>query len=143
MNNKLVAHATTTINAPASRVWDALTDPEQIKHFMFGSQVVTDWKPGSPIIFKGEWNGQPFEDKGKIISIEPEKHLHMTYYSPMSGMPDVPENYHNVRYELSPDNGGTRLTVEQDNVASAEEQAQSSKTWELVLDGLKKLLEAN
>jgi hypothetical protein len=37
------ATAEAEIAAPPGRVWAALTDPEQIKEYMFGSEVVTDW----------------------------------------------------------------------------------------------------
>lgn len=48
----------TTINAPLEKVWKALTEPEIVKQYFFGTDLVTDWKVGSPIIFQGEWEGQ-------------------------------------------------------------------------------------
>ncbi len=50
MKLNLLAKASITINAPVSKVWDALITPEAIKHYMFGSDTVSDWKEGSPII---------------------------------------------------------------------------------------------
>ena len=99
MNNKFTAKATTTIHAPASKVWHALTRPEMIKQYLFDTEVISDWKVGSPIIYRGEWEGKPFEDKGKILKIEPEKLLMSTHWSPLSGVPDTPENYHTVTYD--------------------------------------------
>jgi uncharacterized protein YndB with AHSA1/START domain len=141
MDKNLIAQATTTINAPASRVWEALTDPAQIKEYMFGTDVVTDWQVGSPIVWQGEWKGKPYQDKGKIVEIEPEKLLHVTHYSPLSGVPDAPENYHNVRYTLSPENGGTRVNINQDKNASEQEQKESAGMWQTALDGIKKFIE--
>ena len=141
MKNKFVAKATTTINAPASRVWDALTKPELIKQYLFGTDVISDWKVGSPIIYRGEWQGKPFEDKGKILKMEREKSLVNTHWSPLSGVPASPENYHTVSYDLSEKNGRTDVTITQDNNASEEEKAHSEENWEQVLDGLKKLIE--
>jgi hypothetical protein len=40
-----------------------------------------------------EWNGQTFEDKGEIVTFEPERELADSRVSPMAGKPDVPENY--------------------------------------------------
>ncbi len=71
MNKKFTAKASTTIHAPASNVWDAITKPELIKQYMFGTDVITDWKVGHPIIYRGEWQGKPFEDKGKVLKVEP------------------------------------------------------------------------
>jgi uncharacterized protein YndB with AHSA1/START domain len=120
MNKGFLAKATTVINASAAQVWNALTDPELIKQYLFGTQVITDWKVGSPITYKGVWEGKPYEDKGQIVSVAPEKLLVSTYWSAFTGMPDEPENYSTVRYELAPEGDGTRITIIQDNNATAE-----------------------
>jgi uncharacterized protein YndB with AHSA1/START domain len=121
MNSKFVAKASTTVHAPASKVWDALTRPELIKQYFFDTNVVTDWKEGSPIYYRGEWKGKPFEDKGTILHVEPNKRLVSTHWSPLSGVPDTPENYHTVTYMLSEHDGHTDVTLTQDNNASEQE----------------------
>jgi uncharacterized protein YndB with AHSA1/START domain len=141
MDQKLIAKASTVINAPASKVWQALTQPELIKQYLFGTEVVSDWKVGSPITYKGVWEGKAYEDKGTILEIEPEKHLLSTYWSSMSGQPDLPENYKHVDYALSPSDGGTLLTITQDGNASQASKEHSEKNWHMVLKGLKDLLE--
>jgi uncharacterized protein YndB with AHSA1/START domain len=141
MNKTYTATASTTINAPASRVWEAITKPELIKKYLFDTDVVSDWKVGSPIVYRGKFQGKPFEDKGKILEIEPEKSLVSTHWSPMSGVPDLPENYHKVSYQLSERDGKTDVTILQDNNASEEENSHSEANWNTVLDGLKKLVE--
>ena len=143
MNNKYTATASTTINAPASKVWQALVNPELIKQYLFNTEVISDWEVGSSIIYRGEWEGKAFEDKGKILKIEPEKVLMSTHWSPLSGVPDIPENYHTVTYTLSDQGDSTEVTIIQDNNATEEEKAHSEKNWNLVLDGLKKLLEGD
>jgi len=141
MKNSYVAKATVKINAPKSKVWEALTRPDLIKQYLFGTEVTTDWKVGSPITYKGIWEGKTYEDKGKILQVEPEKLLVSTFWSALSGLPDVPENYNTIRYELSPVDGGTRLNIIQDNNATQEDADHSARNWQMVLDGLKKLLE--
>jgi len=141
MDNKLIAKATTTINASASRVWEALTNPKLIKQYLFGAEVISDWKEGSPIIYKGIYEGKTYEDKGSVLKVEHEKLLLITHWSPLSGSPDTPENYHKVSYELAVENGNTNLTITQDNNSSEEEREQNAKFWKMVLDGMKKLLE--
>ena len=141
MDKTYTAAASATINAPASRVWEALTNPELIKKYMFGTDVISDWKVGSPIVYKGDWQGKPFEDKGQILAFEPEKLLVSTHWSPLSGVPDLPENYHTVTYRLSESDGKTEVTIHQDKNASEEEKADSEANWKAILDGLKKLLE--
>jgi len=141
MNNKFTAQATTLVNAPASKVWDALTNPSLIKQYLYGTEVTSDWKVGSPIIYKGEWEGKSYEDKGEILQIEPDKLLISTFWSSLAGLPDLPENYKTVRYELFPQGDGTKLTITQGNNATQEEADHSTQNWTTVLDKLKELLE--
>jgi uncharacterized protein YndB with AHSA1/START domain len=141
MNKTFVAKATITIDAPPSRVWDALTQPDLIKQYLFGTEVTTDWRVGSPITYQGTWQGKAYKDKGKVLQVEPESLLVSTFWSSLSGTPDVPENYQTVRYELSAEGSGTRLTVIQDNNATQADADHSAQNWKMVLDGMKKLLE--
>jgi len=135
------ATATIVIHTSAAKVWEALTTPEIVKQFMFGSEVVSDWQKGSSILYKGEWEGKAYEDKGTILEIEPEKLLKMTYYSPLSGKLDVPENYQTITYALSETDGKTNVKVTQDNNADQAGAKQAEANWQVVLDGLKSVLE--
>jgi uncharacterized protein YndB with AHSA1/START domain len=136
-----VATAEIDIDAPRDKVWTALTDPEQIKEYMFGSQVVTDWEQGSPIVWKGEYEGNEYEDKGEIVEIEPERRLKMTHFSPLSGEEDRPENYHTLLYELDERDGKTHVSLSQDKNASPEAAEHSQANWEKMLAGLKEVVE--
>jgi uncharacterized protein YndB with AHSA1/START domain len=141
MKNDFPAKAEIVIKAPVSKVWDALTQPEIIKKYLFGTTVETDWKEGSPIFWKGEWEGKTYEDKGTILKVIPQKFLQTTYWSGMSGLPDLPENYKKVTYELTTENGNTKLTVIQDNNANEEVKNHSEQNWKMVFETLKELLE--
>lgn len=141
MGSKLIARASKIIQAPVQRVWDALIHPEDIRQYMFGAQVISDWKEGSSIIWKGEWQGKSFEDKGEILRLVPIQLIQYSHYSPLSGVPDLPENYHVVTVELSCDGKNTHILFVQDNNASEEEREHSQKNWELMLENLKKYLE--
>jgi len=141
MTNTFVAKAAITINAPTARVWDALTQPELIKQYLFGTQVTTDWQVGSPIVYEGVWEGKAYKDKGKVLQVQPGKLLVSTFWSSLAGLPDVPESYQTVRYELSTEGSGTKLTLAQDNNATQEEADHSAQNWSMVLAGMKKLLE--
>ena len=138
-----IAKAETTINASAEKVWDALTDPELIKKYMFGTTVVSDWKEGSKIIWKGEWEGKNYEDKGKILRLDYKKRLQYSHYSPLSKLDDTPENYHIVTIDLAEKDNQTAVTLTQDNNANEKEKDHSEKNWKTMLASLKKLLEEN
>ena len=136
------AHASVEVEATAEQVWNALTSPELVSQYMFGAEVVSDWQVGGPLVYRGEWEGAPFEDKGTILAIEPARLLRATYFSPSSGLPDVPENYSTVTYELAEAGGRIRLAVSQDGNASAEAAAAAEGNWAMVLAGLKAVVEA-
>jgi uncharacterized protein YndB with AHSA1/START domain len=139
--NGIVATASIDIAAPADRVWAALTEPDQIAAYMFGSRVETDWQVGSPITWNGEWEGKPYQDKGEVLAYDEPRRLSVTHFSPLTGQDDVPENYHTLLYELADAGDGTRLELSQDNNASDEEADHSRQNWQMMLDGLKKQVE--
>lgn len=141
MGHTYTATVSTTINAEASQVWDALTNPAQIKRYFFGTNVISEWTVGSPIVFTGEWEGKPYEDKGVIVKNEPNRCFEYTYWSSFSGKPDAAENYSKITYQLEPKERQTVLTITQDKMASADVCAHSEKNWGVIVDGLKKILE--
>ena len=141
MINELLLKKSIPISAPVSKVWDALTNPEIIKQYFFGTNCVTDWKKGSPIYFRGEWEGKAYEDKGTILDIEKEKLIRYNYWSSFAGTADVPENYANISYLLSSENGTTILTITQDGFKNKEAVEHSQTNWGMIMDGLKKIVE--
>jgi uncharacterized protein YndB with AHSA1/START domain len=137
----LIARASVTVDAPRARVWDALVNPAAIKQYMFGTQVETDWREGSPISWKGEWQGKAYEDKGTILKLEQGKRLQYSHFSPLSGLPEKPENYHTVTIELADEAGKTRVALSQDNNPDEQAREHSKHMWEVMLAELKKFLE--
>jgi uncharacterized protein YndB with AHSA1/START domain len=136
------AAVTLDINAPLEEVWNALVSPDQIKQYMHGADTVTDWGIGNPIVWRGEWQGKSYEDKGVILAFAPPTLLKYTHWSPLGGSADKPENYHTVSYELSGGVDTTKLRLVQGNnptPAAADNMAKNA--WGPMLQNLKKLLE--
>lgn len=138
-----VATTETDIDAPRSKVWQALTDPDQIQKYMVGSRVETDWKQGSPITWKGEYEGKKYVDKGKILEVEHERRLKLTHFSPLSSEEDAPENYHTLVYELEDNDGTTHVSLSQDNNKDEKAAEHSRANWQKMLSGLKEVVEAD
>ena len=136
-----IAKVSATIDAPAQKVWDALVDPAAIKQYMFGTNVSSEWKEGSPITWKGEWQGRAYEDKGTIRRVDAPRTLEYTHFSPLTGEPDVPENYHTVTIELADRGASTDVTLSQKNNPTDEAREHSEKNWRMMLDALKKYVE--
>jgi uncharacterized protein YndB with AHSA1/START domain len=141
MKNALTNETSVHIDAPPAKVWDALTNPELIKKYFFGTNAKSTWKPGTPVQFTGEWEGKTYEDKGTVIENEEQHLLKYSYWSSMSGMEDRPENYASITYKLDADDKGSNLTIIQDNIPDEKMKEHSASNWNMVLDNLKKLLE--
>jgi len=137
----IIAKVETAINASVTHVWDALVNPATIKKYMFGTTVISDWKEGSKILWTGEWQGKTYEDKGTIHQLKPEAKLQYTHFSPLTGLPDIPENYHTVTIELTEKGKQTILSLSQDNNSTQQAKEHSEKNWGMMLASLKKLLE--
>ena len=130
-----------TINAPAEKVWKALTDPALVKQYFFGTNVRSEWTKGSPIVFEGEWEGKTYQDKGTILEAEPGKFVKYNYWSSMSGTEDKPENYADISYTLDEKDGTTVLTVTQDNIKTPESKEHSEQNWNFIFGKMKELVE--
>ena len=150
MSQPLFVKNTITINAPIAKVWDALVNPEQTKKYMFGCETVSDWKIGSPLLWKGIYEGKEMVFvKGNIVDIQPGKLLAYTTIDPNNpAIPDIPENYLTVTYDLTTENNLTVLKVTQGDyskVAEGEKRYTEAynlgEGWNPILGEIKKLVE--
>ncbi len=149
MDKELIIKNVISIDAPAARVWDVLTNPEQTKKYMFGCETVSDWKKGSALLWRGNYEGNEMVFvKGSIAEIEPGNILKYTVIDPNSAMEDIPENYLLVTYSLSEENGKTILTVIQsgfETAADGEKRYKDSynngEGWNPILVRIKEIAE--
>ncbi|RYD76215.1 MAG: SRPBCC domain-containing protein [Sphingobacteriales bacterium] len=131
------------INAPISKVWEALTNPALMKLWMsdFEMQISTNWEVGSEILVSGDLHGIPFQNKGIIIQFEPEKLLQYTYWSTLSEQEDIPENYSLITIQLSPEDNNTNLHLTQSNFIAYTTFKHWEFYWNVTLYILKKFVE--
>jgi uncharacterized protein YndB with AHSA1/START domain len=150
MSQPLIIKNSIDIHAPASKVWNALTDPAETKKYMFGCEALSDWKEGSPLIWKGNFNGvELVAVKGIVKKIQPEKYLEYTVIDPNNPkIPDLPENYLTVTLDLTVKSGVTILTATQgdyNTVAEGPDRYQHSVDgggWTPILEAIKAQVEA-
>lgn len=141
MNRELSIHKSIKFNAEKSIVWDALVNPNIIKEYLFGTEVISEWKAGSAMIFQGEWEGQKYKDKGNIFAIEPEKLFQYNYWSRFSGLEDKEDNYSLITYLVEEENGQTILTLTQQGFANDQAKEHSDVSWSMILEKMKELIE--
>ncbi len=149
MEKKIVTNSI-EINASSESVWDALINPEKTKVYMFGCETVSDWKVGSPLLWRGSYEGNEMVFvRGFIVEFEKNHHLKYTVIDPNAAMDDIPDNYLNVLYELSGTGKQTCLTVTQDGfekAADGEKRYQDvynkGDGWNPVLVQIKSLVES-
>jgi uncharacterized protein YndB with AHSA1/START domain len=145
--SEITASASVVIDRSRQHVWKALTEPDLVRQYFMGATVKTDWQVGHPITFSGTWKDKPFEDKGEILTFEPEHEMSYSHWSPLSGADDAPENYHVVHISLTDDTGGTKVTLDQSNLdggvtdADRASRADYENNWTSTLEGLKKVAE--
>lgn len=146
MNKTMIIKEEIDFNFSKKQVWNLLTNPEITKQYMYGCEVLSEWKVGSPIIWKGitEDGTEVIYVKGEIIEIEKEKKVTFTMFDPNKGMEDKLENYVNLTYELQKLKNGTKLILTQGDFSKAENgkdrYEESSKGWEMVLPIMKKVI---
>ncbi len=133
--------STIIIKASIEKVWDALTKPALVKQWQYGSDVITDWKVGSEIRFRTEWEGKVFEQWGNVLDIIPHQLIRYSLFAPRPGLEDKPENYFIMNYALSEEEDGVKLEIvkEDDREGAIQEALQGEENP--VLSGLKKLIE--
>lgn len=141
MKTLLNAHIVLHINAPIQKVWEALTTPEIIKAYFFGTHAESDWKVGSTLLFKGEWEGKAYLDKGTILRSNPPHLFEYDYLSSWSNKPDIPESYNTITYSLTEQDGGTQLSITQTNCDGEAQQKHSEENWMNIMTTMKQLIE--
>lgn len=141
MNSKLIVSHSIEIKGTATQVWDAMTNPEKIKIYLFGTQADTDWKVGSPIKFHGDFNGTKYEDKGNVLENQENKLLKYNYWAQYSGLPDEPQNYFLVTYRIVENESGSTLTWEQEGFANEDAMKRTDSHLPAMLIEIKKVVE--
>jgi len=136
------SNSTVKILAPAKKVWKALTSPGLVKQWQYGSDLLTTWEVGTSIVFRNEWNGQVFEQKGTVLEFSPESRLKYSLFFPRPDLQDIPEHHFFMIYELAESGGVTTLLVRQEDPRpSLPDEPSGGEDGPDVLSGLKELVE--
>ena len=142
MRHDLIVSQSVTVNASKQKVWDALTNPEIIKEYLYGTETITDWRPGSEIIFQGEYEGKKYKDKGVILENIPYEKISYSYWSGFSGLDEHPDNFSVVTYQIQPVDENTCIfTWTQKGYVDEDRYNHSKEGMIEFLEDIKKVME--
>jgi uncharacterized protein YndB with AHSA1/START domain len=145
MHTKLTVKRSIQIHGDVKKVWKALTDPTYMPHYMYGCTAITEWHPGSTIVWMNLKEGKAYV-KGHIVQHIPHMILQYTTFDLNNpAYKDIPRNYAVFSWELEENNGVTTLTVTQTGFEymqdGKERFKQASESEDDVLHKIKAIVE--
>ena len=145
MQENKTIHLEILVNTSAQDIWATLTQPELIGKWMLDTPVdiLTEWRENGELLERGDLHGLPFENRGKIVRFDPPNALEYTHWSSLSIVPDLPENYSIIRFELRETNNQTLLTLKMGNLLTFEILKHMEFYWKTALHLLKQVAESH
>ena len=134
--------STIVLDAPIEKIWNALTQPDLVKQWQYGSDLITDWIVGNEIRFRNEWEGQVFEQWGTVLEVIPNQKIKYSLFFPKPELEDKPENYFIMSYILSEGNQKVKLEILQEDNRPGSIQEEPQGEENPILQGLKALIES-
>lgn len=144
MNKDLSVSESIEINTTKDVLWDVLINPDKIKLYLYGTEAVSNWGVGDPILFQGSYEGTSYQDKGNVLQVMPGALFQYNYWSSFSPMEDKPENYCIVTYTIESISANKVLfRWTQEGFASTEGQAHAQAGMAGLLKQIKEIAEAS
>lgn len=131
------------INAAPAQVWLVLTDTALFSKWLSDSalHIQTTWQVGSPITMDGIFLEKKFHVHGIVLAFEPNRLLKYNQWNRISRLPDLPENYDIVAFQVAADGDQTTLTVTHSNLIALASVEHSNFYWNGALYRIKQLSE--
>lgn len=127
------------IRATPERIWEAITDGSLTRRYFYGTQVKSDWKVDSPILY--DYPDGRVAAEGKILEVDPPRRLVHTF-SATWDEEVTPDAAHTVVWTIEPKGDACHVICEHYGFAG------DTATWRsitgglsLILNGMKTLLE--
>jgi uncharacterized protein YndB with AHSA1/START domain len=127
------------IQATPEEVWQALTDPIKTRAYYYGTEILSDWQPGS------RWTSESGDElylEGELIEIDPPRRIVQTFHV-TGDEPAAADAPSRVTWEVSSEiEGVTRVRVVHEGMGQATRDY-TDGGWEHILQGLKGVAEAS
>ncbi|RIQ19544.1 SRPBCC family protein [Jiangella rhizosphaerae] len=126
---------TIRVDAPPERVWAYFTDQELLARWWGGAQA--DPRPGGLLRVAMDGGPEPVM-RGEFVELQPYERLVFTFgWEPAPGVPDIPPGGSRVEVLLTPDRGGTVVTLRHGGLP-ATLRGETTDGWGIVLGRLAK-----
>ena len=123
------------IAASPERVWQALTDSELTKQYYYGNTVESDWKPGSPMVYRNPDGTEAIQCE--VVEADPPRKLVHTFF-----FPGTEESPSRCTWTIEARGASSLLTLVHDEFDGETSTYKSvAHGWVPILSGLKTLLE--
>jgi uncharacterized protein YndB with AHSA1/START domain len=136
--NDISHEAQIDIQASPEEVWQALTDPKRTQTYYYGTEILSDWQPGS------RWTSQSGDKlylEGELIEVDPPQRIVQTFHV-TGDEPAAADAPSRVTWEVSSlGDGLTRVRVVHEGMGQ-DTRDYTDGGWEFILAGLKHLLES-
>src|SRR4051812_26982764 len=127
------------IQAPAERVWRAITDGDETAHYYYGTRVQSSWEAGAPLSYAYP-DGSVAAD-GVVLETDPPNRLVMTFHARWDPEVDA-EGPVEMAWVLEASGEATKLTV---TTSGLKPGSKSTSEFEggivYIVSGLKTLVE--
>jgi uncharacterized protein YndB with AHSA1/START domain len=135
-----VVLASVEIAVPAERLFRAISDPRELKHWWGSPETYRAHTWEADLRVGGRWRvegkdaaGKPYAVFGEFLEVEPPRKLVQTWVYDWDGADNPPTK---LSYRLDDIPGGTRLTVRHEGFVKPDACDGHAKGWERVLGWL-------
>lgn len=126
------------VAATPAAAWTALTDPDTVRRYYYGTAPRTTWEIGAPIEFVDD-DGET-QIVGEVLEFEPPRRLAHTFIATWYGERDDQGSLH---WEVAPSGTGCRITlIHRGARAQTREGSETADGSRHIIDSLKELLES-
>lgn len=129
----------TYIRTTPEKLWEALTQPETMRQYLFGAAILADWKKGGA--WKMAHGDGRVSDSGEVLEAEKPKRIVLKWRSEWTEELAA-EGYSRCTMDIEPKGETVMLKITHEIERDNSKLIQSvSGGWPKILSGLKSLLE--
>lgn len=143
MVNDLVVTRSVMLNATPERVWEALTHPGMTRQYFYNCDVESDWKAGSTLRWRGNYQGRPLDVEGTVMEIVPGRYIKYSGFDRLTEGDIARRGDVYITHEIIPQGDKTKLLTTLEHFEGDETRAEmAAEQWDFeIMPRLRQLVE--